>query len=182
MGGPEAAQADEQFGRDGHFALFAALALEDADDETLAVDVLGFDVEGLAHTQAALVDHGEVGAVSGVAKGAQQAGDFLAGEDVRERFLAADFDLLPDIPIAPQVIAVEGAKGADRLVERAGFKFSVGLEVDEEVEDFPLAQAGKGGVRIVGGELGDPAQVGGLRAFTQSFELDKEGELPIPFE
>jgi hypothetical protein len=101
---------------------------------------------------------------------------------VRQGFLTADFDLLPDVPVAPQVVAVEGAKGADRLVERAGFEFSIGLEVDEKVEDFPRAQAGKMGVRIVGGQLGDPAQVGGLGAFTQSFELDKSGELTIPFE
>jgi hypothetical protein len=139
-------------------------------------------VEGLAHTQAALVDQGEVGAVSGVAKGPQQTGDFLAGEDVRKGFLTADFDLLPDIPLQAEMVAVEGAQGADRLVERAGFEFSINLKVDEEVEDFPRAQAGKMGVRIVGGQLDDPAQIGGLGAFTQSFELDKPGELPIPFE
>ena len=50
------------------------------DDESLAVDVAGFDGKGLADAQPALIDNGAEGAVSGVAEGAQEEGDFIAGE------------------------------------------------------------------------------------------------------
>jgi hypothetical protein len=54
--------------------------------------------------------------------------------------------------------------------------------VDQKVEDLRFARARKLGVWIVISQLGDPAQIGRLGAFTQSFELDKAGELLIPFE
>ena len=70
---PEHAQALEQFGRDRDFSLPAALALDNADDQSLTIDVFGFDGEGFAHAQAALIDDGEVGAVATVAEGVEQA-------------------------------------------------------------------------------------------------------------
>lgn len=56
-----------------------------------------------------MVDEGEIGAVATVAKGAQEASNFLPGEDVRERFFAFDFDFGPDLPAMSEVVAVEGA-------------------------------------------------------------------------
>ena len=53
----------------------------DPQDVAAAVDVLGADVEGFAHPQAAVVDEGEVGLVAVVAEGGQEFGDLLAGED-----------------------------------------------------------------------------------------------------
>jgi hypothetical protein len=64
------AEADEEFGADRDFTRLAALGVGDAQDEALAVDVLGADVEGFVQAQAALIDEGKVGAVATVAKGA----------------------------------------------------------------------------------------------------------------
>ena len=134
--GPEAAQADEQCGADGDFAGLAALGVGDAQDEACAVDVLGADVEGLAETQAALIDEGEVGAVAAVAEGAQELGDFLAGEDVGQWLDALDLDFRPDLPGLAEVVAVKRAQGADGLVEGGAGELALGLEVDEEIENL----------------------------------------------
>lgn len=74
---PERAEALVQLRRDRHLASLAALAFGNADDKALTVDVFGFDVNGLAQTEAALIDNGEVGAVAAVSKGAQEQGDFF---------------------------------------------------------------------------------------------------------
>ena len=91
---------------------------------------------GLAHPQAAVVDEGEVGLVAVVPKGGQESGDFLAGEDVGQRFLAPDPDLAPDLPGFSEVVAVEGAQGADGLVEGGTGELAPGLEVEEEIENL----------------------------------------------
>lgn len=135
--GPEAAQADEELGADRDFAGLAALGVGDAQDEACAVDVLGADMKGFAQAQAALIDEGEVGAVTTVAEGAQESGDFLAGEDVGQWLDALDADFRPDFPGLAEVVAVEGAQGADGLVEGGAGELAFGLEVDEEVEDLP---------------------------------------------
>lgn len=136
MPGPEAAQADEQCGADGDFAGLAALGVGDAQDEACAVDVFRADVEGLAETQAALIDEGEVGAVAAVAEGAQELGDFLAGEDVGQWLDALDLDFRPDLPGLAEVVAVKRAQGADGLVEGGAGELALGLEVDEEIENL----------------------------------------------
>ena len=136
MPSPEAAQADEQLGADGDFTGLAALGVGDAQDEALAVDVFRTDVERLAQAQATLIDEGEVGAVAAVTEGAKELGDFLAGEDVGQRLDALDFDLGPDFPTLAEVVAVEGAQGADGLVEGGAGELAVSLEVDEEIENL----------------------------------------------
>ena len=121
----------------------------DAQDEAPAVDVFRADVERLAQAQATLIDEGEVGAVAAVTEGAKELGDFLAGEDVGQRLDALDFDLGPDFPSLAEVVAVEGAQGADGLVEGGAGELAVGLEVDEEIEDlgrFEIRERGGGEV------------------------------------
>ena len=93
-------------------------------------------MNGFAETQAAVIDEGEVGAVTAVAKGTQELGDFVAGEDVGQWLDARDFDFCPDFPSLAEVVAVEGAQGADGLVEGGAGELAVGLEVDEEVENL----------------------------------------------
>ena len=100
--------------------MLAAFSIDDADDEALAVDVLGFDGKGFAHAEPALVDDGEVGAVAAVVEGAQEPGYLGPGEDVGERLGALDLDLFPDVPAEPEVVTVERAQGTEGLVERAG--------------------------------------------------------------
>lgn len=128
---PEGAQAGEKLGGDGDVALMAAFGMfaGDADGEGLAVDVGGADVEGFVKPQAAMVYGGEEGAVAAIAKGAEELLNFLAGEDVRKRFFALDFDLGPDLPFAVEVVAVEGADGTDGLVYGGGSEFALALEV-----------------------------------------------------
>ena len=155
--GPEAAQADEELGADRDFAGLAALGVVDAQDEACAVDVLGADVEGFAQAQAALIDEGEVGAVTTVAEGAQELGDFLAGEDVGQWLDALDFDFRPDFPRLAEMVAVKGAQGADSLVEGGAGELAVGLKVDEEVKDLGRFKSREGCAGEMIGKLGGPA-------------------------
>ena len=180
--GPKFTESGEEFGCDGDVPFVAAfgVAMGHAEGEALAVDVAGFEVEGFVETQAALVDGGEKGAVSAVAEGGEEACHFLAGEDVRERLFAADFDLGPDLPAVSEMIAEEGAQGADGLIDGGAFEIAPGLKVEEEVEDLRAFEVGQVffGVMVV--ELLDPAEVGFGGSFAKTFELDKAGELLIP--
>jgi hypothetical protein len=152
----------------------------DAQDEALAVDILRADVEGLAEAQAALIDEGEVGAVTAVTEGAQELGDFIAGEDVGQRLDARDFDFRPDLPGFSEVVAVKGAQGADGLVEGGAGELAVGLEMDEEVKNLARIEIRKRDVREVVGKLGGPAEVGLDGAPAQAFELDEAEVVLIP--
>lgn len=154
----------------------------DTQDEAGAVDVFGADVEGLAQAQATLIDEGEVGAVTTVAEGAQELGDFLAGEDVGQRLDALNLDFRPDFPCLAEVVAIEGAQGADGLVEGGTGEFAVGLEVDEEIKDLARIEIRERGVGEVVGELGGPAEVGLDGAPAQSFELDEAKVVLIPLD
>lgn len=150
------------------------------DDESLAVDVAGFDGKGLADAQPALIDNGAEGAVSGVAEGAQEEGDFIAGENVGERFVALDVDFFPDVPVETEVVAVEGAKAVDGLVEGCGSELALILKVDEEVEHTRRGQRGKILIGEVTAELANPAVVTQAAALGEAFELDEAGEVLIP--
>lgn len=149
VAGVELAQTGEKPGSDGNFARLAILALGNVNDEPLAVDVAGLDGEGLAEAQSALIDDGAEGAVAPVAEGSQEQGDLVAGENVGERFVALDVDLLPDVPFQPEVVAVEAAQCADGLVEGGGSELALVLEVHEEVEHPRRGQRGE----ILGGEM-----------------------------
>jgi len=82
MKGPEFAQTPEHLRRDGHLACLVDFGLGDVNDEPLAFDVLGFDVDGLAQSQSTLIDERAIGTVASIAEGAQEAVDFLAGENI----------------------------------------------------------------------------------------------------
>ena len=177
---PEEAQTPEKIWSDRDFTLRSALALDDPDDETPAVDVPGLDGEGLAHAQSALVDDGEVGAVPAVAEGVEQECDFLPGQDVGKRLGALDADLLPDVPVSPEVFAVEGAQGTDGLIEGARSELALLLEVDQEIKNPGLADPVGGDLRVVRIELPDPVQVDLLRPLPQSFKLDEPDIVKVP--
>ena len=130
---PKTAKAFEHLRGDGDFAGLAAFAMTDANDEPRGVDVLGSQRKGFAEAQSGVIDEGEVGSVAAIAKGAEEPGHFLASENVRERFLAFDFDLGPDLPAEPEVVAVEGAQGADGLIDRGASEVALSLKVEEEV-------------------------------------------------
>jgi hypothetical protein len=99
---------------------------------------------------------------------------------MRKRFVSQNLDLLPDVPIEIEVVAVEGPQSTDGLIEGAGPESSLVLQDDEEVQ-YPLrGQAREIGVRIVCGELLDPTVVSLARALRETFELDETGEVLIP--
>ena len=152
----------------------------DAQDKARAVDVFRSDIKGLAEAQATLIDEGEVGAVASVAKSAQELGDFLAGENVGQWLDALDVDFRPDFPSLAEMVAVEGAQGADGLVEGGAGELAVSLEVDQEVEDLPRIEIGELNVGVVVGKLGGPAEVGLDGAIAQPFELDVAEVILIP--
>ena len=127
-----------------------------------------------------MVDEGEVGAVAAVAEGAQEEGDFVAGQDVRKGFFAFDFDLGPDLPFEAEVVAVKGAKSADGLVDGGASEVTSGLEVEEEVEDLSALESGQVLIRMVVGKLPDPTEVGFDGALAEPFELGKARVLLIP--
>lgn len=67
------------------------------------------------------------------------------------------------------MVAVEGAKRADGLVEGARGELAFVLEMDEEVEHAFGRQARKLGLWVVIGELTDPAVVGFASALGETF-------------
>ena len=178
--GPEDAQTGKQLGADRNFARLAALGVGDAQDQARAVDVLGPDMQRLAQAQAALIDEGEVGAVTAVAEGAQELGDFLAGEHVGQRLDALDIDFRPDLPVLAEVVAVKRAQGTDGLVEGGAGELAFGLEVDEEVEDAGRFEVRQRSAGEVIGKLGGPAEVGLDGAPAQAFEMDEAEVVLIP--
>ena len=76
-----------------------------------------------------------------------------------KRLFPQDFDLLPDLPVPPEVVPVEGAQGTDGLVDGAALEVALRLQMNQEVQDLGLAETWKLGVGIVVGELDDPADV-----------------------
>lgn len=82
-----------------------------------------------------MVEEGEEGAVAAIVEGAQEEGNFFAGEDVREGLFASDFDLGPDLPAEAKVVAEEGAQRTDGLVDGVPLELELGLQVEEEIED-----------------------------------------------
>jgi len=55
---------------------------------------------------------------------------------VREGFFTFNFDLGPDLPFEAEVVAVEGAQGADGLINSGALEMALALKVKEEVEDL----------------------------------------------
>ena len=180
MEGPKLPKTHEHLRSDGHFAGFVDFRFCDDDDESLSFDVTRPDADGFVQAQATLVDEGAEGAEADVAKGPQETVDFVASEDLGQGLVSFDVDLLPDVPVDAEVITVEGAQGADRLVHRAGPELPFVLEVDEEVEHALGWEFRQVGLRVMIGELVDPAVVCLATALGEAFELDKTGEVLIP--
>jgi len=99
---------------------------------------------------------------------------------VGKRLGALDADLLPDVPVSPEVFAVEGAQGTDGLIEGARSELALLLEVDQEIKNPGLADPVGGDLRVVRIELPDPVQVDLLRTLPQSFKLDEPDIVEVP--
>ena len=55
---------------------------------------------------------------------------------MREGFFTFDFSLGPDLPFEAEVVAVEGAQGADGLIDGGALEIAFALKVKEEFEDL----------------------------------------------
>jgi len=177
---PEGSEALDERVRDGNLAVLAALASDDADDAARGVDVAGFEVDDLTEAQAAVIHQYEDGEETTLADRAEEAGDLLAAEDVGELLVAADLDLAPALPLATEVVAVEGAQGADGLVDGGVLQLPLQPQGDEEVEDFVLAELGGIAVGVGLVELAHPAEVGGTGAWREPTEIDVAFEVAPP--
>jgi hypothetical protein len=178
--GIELTQTGEEFGCDGNFAGLVVFGFGNVNDESLAIDVLGFDGKSLADAQAALIQDSEKGTVASIAECPQQQGDFIAGQDMGKWLLTFDVDLFPDIPVETEVVAVKGAQAADSLVDGGGREFAVVLDVDEEVEHASRRNCGEIDLGKVFQELADPAVITVAGFFGDTFKLDEAGEVRIP--
>ena len=143
MAGVELAQAAKKLGGDGNLARLAVFGLGNVDDEALAVNVTRLDGECFVEAQSALIDYGAKGTVAPVAEGAKEFGDFIAGEDVRQRIFALDVDLFPNVPVEAEMIAVERAQAANGLIEGRGGELAFVLKMDQEVEHALRGKRGK---------------------------------------
>ena len=94
--------------------------------------------------------------------------------------LAPDLDLRPDPPGLAEMVAVEGAQGADGLVEGGGGELAPVLEVEQEVEHPARIEIRERGVGIMPGELRSPAEVGLHGSLAQTFEVDETAVILIP--
>lgn len=134
---PESAKTLEQLRCDRHLTGLVTLAMRNANDEALAIDMFRLDLQRLAEAKTTLINDREIGTIATLAEAAQEESDFVTGKDMGERFGAMNLDLLPNVPIAIEVIAVEKADRAERLIDGAALEPPFLLEVDEEVENFP---------------------------------------------
>lgn len=149
--------------------------------------VTQFDAHGLADAQAGVVDEGERGAVTRLARGAEQRGDLRAVEHQRQGLGRGDADLLEDGPAGGEAVAVaeEAAEGAAGELHGGAAVALLLAEIQEVRAKLVLGQGGGVGALVFGqlAHVADVFVLGGLavipvawRSFTR-FELDKVGEL-----
>lgn len=177
---PEDAEPLIQLRGDGNLAGLASFAIDDANDKALAVNVLGFDANRFAQAEPALINNGEVGAVATVPEGPQEQGNFLTREDMRKWFTAVNFDLLPNVPIPAEMVAVEEADGTKRLVDGAAIELALLLEMYEKIENLGRPDPCGGLVRVEEIELSNPSEVILFRLLAEVFEMDSANEILVP--
>ena len=127
-----------------------------------------------------MIDEGEEGAVTTVIEGFKEGADVLWTDDVRKRFVAFWFDLIPDLPLLAEVVTKESLESLLGLVNGGAGKLTHVLAMDEKVLNLRCAQFRDVKLRVVPGELANPSRVvlDGFRA--QSCKLDKAKVILIP--
>ena len=78
------------------------------------------------------------------------------------------------------MIPIEVAQRINSLIESCPRELAFGLEVKEELEDFLATQIRGVVIWIIGRKLLYPAQVRASGSITETFKMDKLGELLIP--
>jgi hypothetical protein len=123
---PVGAQHLKQLGRQHHLAILAALALTNADDLSLAVDIRHPQVRELGDSQAGGINGHQDGAVFEVAGGVEDGCDFGRTQDYRQFFLVARVRNAFNHPVAVEDVMIEEAQRAHRLIEhRPGDLFAL---------------------------------------------------------
>jgi hypothetical protein len=170
---------DERVG-DGDLAILAALGSDDADDSARGVDVAGLEADDLAEAQAAVIHEDEDGEETSLADRAEEAGDFIPAQDIGQLFDAANLDLAPALPLAAEVVAVEGAQGADGLIDGGVLQLPLLAQGNEEVEDLVLAELRGITLRVGLVELAHPVEVAGAGSWREATEIDTAFEVAPP--
>lgn len=91
-----------------------------------------------------------------------------------------DFDVLPDIPVLIEMIAVKETNGTERLVDGTALELPLLLQVNEKVENLRLADACGTVVRVEEVKLTNPSQVILFRLLAEIFEMDSADEILVP--
>ena len=156
---PVGAEDLQQPRREHDVAILLPLALADADDHALAVDVGDAQAGDLGDPQAGGIGGHEQGAVLEVGDGGEEAGHLVGAQDDRESAgLLGRGDARGDI-VAAQGLAVEEAQGAAGLVIVAHGDVPLLEEMEQVVADVFGAEVIGRGVEVAG-EAGDASDVG----------------------
>lgn len=140
----------------------------------------GLEADDLAEAQAAVIHEDKDGEEPPLADRAEESGDLVPAEDVGELLVASDFDLAPALPLSAEVVAVEGAQGADGLVDGGVLQPPLLAQGDEEVENLVLAELGGIAIREGLVELAHPVEVAGLGSRRETTEIDTAFEVAPP--
>ena len=156
-------------GGNGHLAHLAALAVDDAQDAALVINVPWLDSNGLADAQAAMINQGQHGAEAPAAHRAQKLAGLPAGQHDRQRMVAPDGELFPQDPGESGEIAEEHPQSDDRLIEGGGSQFLDDAQVNEVIEDLAFADPAKLAPGVMRAQLAHLAEVLGFAAAPQCF-------------
>lgn len=94
---------------------------------------------------------------------------------------AADLDLLPNIPLSIEVITVEEANCAKRLIDGAALHPPLLLQMHEKVKNLAGSEPCRRIGRIEGVELANPPEVILLCLLAKIFEMDSANKILVPW-
>ena len=174
---PVVAQPLDHGRGDGNLARLASLALADAHHPAGGVDVGGPQRNRFAQAQAAMIDQSQDGLETVFPHRGEDPPYLGAGQDDRQGRIPADGKLVPELPVQTEEVAVKHPQGDQGLIERGGPQLVVIAQVQQIVEDLPLANLLEGAFREVAGEEPNPSQVGRFCARPQRLGLDEDEEL-----
>ena len=136
---PVTAQALDHLRGHRHLAVPAPFAIDYTQHPAFAVDVLWTQSHCFTNTQAAVIDEREHRLEPVLAPRSHQLMDFIACEHHRQRLIATDLELLPQLPVALKIVAVEHPQGHDCLVQRRRTQLFLVAQVDQVIEHHAFA-------------------------------------------
>jgi len=167
---PVGAQFCQRSLRQWHVTIFVTFAALDVDHHAAAVDVRDFQGTAFEQAQAAGVDRQQANTVAFEADAAQNAANFIAGENDRQALLAMRSDEFESGPLAAQGFLKEELDAAYRDGAGGALPFFDVLHVEEVVAQLFFGDLIRG-IVVMLGELADRAQIQLLRAFGVAVKL-----------